>query len=185
MSSNDGTGELLDRTALALQALRGATTAGLDVLLRIDNTQESEAAPYQFDAAAGRLHRRGCRAIPLGAPLYARWHLSREDLNLACSRCRPVPDNAKPEKSSDRNDLLLGLISLVTQFSSVLKDRGKDFQKTEEGRALTDHLGTIYRELGRREKESVDAALAALDAIIEQIRTLDHALKNTGADGKE
>jgi hypothetical protein len=185
MSLNDQTGELLDRAALALQALRGAVRPGLDVLVRIDNSQEGEAAPYQFDAATGRLHRRGCRAIPEGAPLYARWHLSRADLNVACPRCRPVPDETKPETPTERNDLLLGVVSLVSQFSNVLKDRGKDYQNTEEGRALTDQLTATYSELGRREKEVVDAMLGALDAIIERVRSLDQALKQTGADGKE
>jgi hypothetical protein len=185
MPLNDQTGELLDRAALALQALRGAARPGLDVLVRIDNSEEAEAAPYQFDAASGRLHRRGCRAIPDGAPLYARWHLSRVDLNVACPRCRPVLDETKAEKPTDRNDLLLGVVSLVSQFSGVLKDRGKDYQKTEEGRALSDQLTAIYHELGLREKEVVDAMLGALDAVVERVRSLDQALKQTGADGKE
>ena len=108
MSTSDQNRPLLDQAALALQALRGAGRRRTDVLLRIDNTAEAAAAPYQFDAAAGLLHRRGCRAIPEGAPLYGRWHLGRDDLTVACKRCKPLPDETKPSEPTDRADLLLG-----------------------------------------------------------------------------
>jgi hypothetical protein len=185
MSTSDQTRPLLDQAALALQALRGVGGPPSDVLLRIDNTTEAAAAPYQFDAAAGRLHRRGCRAIPEGAPLYGRWHLSRDDLTVACKRCRPLPDETKPSEPPDRADLLLGVLSLLSQFSGVLKERGKDYQKTDEGLALTAQLGAIYRNLGRREKDMLDAMLSTLDGLIERLRTRDRSLHKNGADGKE
>ena len=184
MSSNDPPRPLLDQAALAVQALRQAGRLGFDVLVRIDNTAETAAAPYQFDAARGTLHRRGCRAIPDGAPLYGRWHLSRDDLTVACKRCKPLPDETKPSDPTDRADLLMGLLSLVSQFSGVLKERGKDYQKTDEGQALTEQLGAIYRNLGRREKDVLDSALGTLDTVIERLRALDRSLNQNGADGK-
>ena len=175
---------VFEQAALSLQALRGKRLRS-DILLRIDNTAEAASAPYQFDAAAGRLHRRGCRAIPDGAPLYGRWHLGRRDLTFACKRCRPLPDDTKPTPPDERAELLLGVLSLVSQFSGVLKERGRDYRKTDEGQALTAQLGTLYRNLGRREKEMVDTMLATLDSLIERLRALDRSLNSNGADGKE
>jgi hypothetical protein len=186
MSSSEQTRPLLDQAALALQALRVGGRLRSDVLLRIDNTTEAAAAPYQFDAAAGRLHRLGCRAIPDGAPLYGRWHIGSDDLTVACKRCRPLQDETKPDEPTERADLLLGVLSLVTQFSGVLKERGKDYQKTDEGQALTAQLGAIYRNLGRREKEILDAMLGTLDTVIERLRALDRELsKNGNKNGAE
>lgn len=185
MSSSEQPRPLFDQAALALQALRSGGRLGADVLLRIDNSAEAAAAPYQFDAAAGRLHRRSCAAIPDGAPLYALWHLNRDHLTVACERCKPLSDETKPSETTDRADLLLGLVSLVSQFSGVLKERGRDYQKTAEGEALTAQLGAIYRTLGRREKDTLDAMLTALDTVVERLRALDRSLKPNGEDRKE
>jgi hypothetical protein len=185
MSSNEKPAPtFFEQAALSLQALRGERLRS-DILLRIDNTAEATSAPYQFDAAAGRLHRRGCRAIPDGAPLYGRWHLSHRDLTLACKRCKPLPDDTNPTPPTDRADLLLGVLALVSQFSGVLKERGRDYQKTDEGQALTAQLGAMYRNLGQREKEVVDTMLATLDSLIEWLRALDCSIKKNGADRKE
>jgi len=185
MSSNESARPLLDQAALAVQALRDGSRPGLDVLVRIDNTAEADAAPYQFDANAGKLHRRSCRAIPDSAPLYGRWHLSRDDLIHACQRCKPLPDEPNTSEQTDRADLLFGLFSLVDQFSGVLKQRGKDYQKTDEGRALTAQLGAVYRGLGRREKEVLDTVLGMLDGGIERLRALDRSLNSNGTEGRE
>ncbi len=182
MSSNDAA-SLLDRAALALQTLCGDKHAVSNVLLRIDNTAEAAAAPYQFDAALGRLHRRGCRAIPEMAPVYGLWHLTRDNLKHACKRCRPLPEEPHSEDTKDRADLLFGLVSLMDQFGHVLKERGRDFQNTEEGRQLSSQLGAIYDGLGRREQEVLDTVLSALDAVIEKLRKLDRSLNGNGSDG--
>jgi len=185
MSTSESARPLLDQAALAVQALHRAGRLGSDVLVRIDNTEETAAAPYQFDAARGTLHRRGCRAIPDGAPLYARWHLTRDDLKHACKRCKPLPDEQHNTEPTDRADLLFGLVSLVDQFGGVLKERGKDFRKTEEGQQLSAQLGAIYRNLGRREKDVLDTVLSTLDAVIERLRALDRSLNRNGADGRD
>jgi hypothetical protein len=96
-----------------------------------------------------------------------------------------LPDDTNSTPPTDRADLLLGVLSLISQFSGVLKERGKDYQKTDEGQALTAQLGAMYRNLGRREKEVVDTMLATLDSLIERLRALDRSLKKNGADGKE
>lgn len=185
MSSSESPRPVLDQAALALQALAGSGRSASDILLRVDNSAEAEEAPYQFDAASGRLHRRDCRAIPAGAPLYALWHLGRDDLSLACKRCKPLPDDTKPSEPTDRADLLLGFASLVSQFSGVLKERGKDYQKTDEGQALSAQLGAIYRGLGRKEKDLLDTTLTMLDAMVERIRTLDRNLNKSGTGKTE
>jgi hypothetical protein len=185
MSSSDHHRPLLDEAALALQGLRGAHNLPTDVLLRIDNTAEAAAAPYQFDVVAGRLHRRGCRAIPEGASLYGRWHLGRDDLIVACKRCNPLPEQTKPSEPTERADLLLGLLSLVSQFSGVLKERGRDYQKTNEGQALTAQLGAVYRDLGRRERDLLDTALATLDEVTERLRAANRSLNRNEEDPRE
>ena len=96
-----------------------------------------------------------------------------------------MPDETKPSDPTDRADLLLGLLSLVSQFSGVLKERGKDYQKTDEGQALITQLGAIYRDLGRREKDILDAMLGTLDTVVERLRALDRSLNKNGVDGKE
>ena len=96
-----------------------------------------------------------------------------------------MPDETTPSDPTERADLLLGLLSLVSQFSGVLKERGKDYQKTDEGQALTAQLGAIYRNLGRREKDMLDAMLGTLDTVVERLRALERSLNRNGVDGKE
>jgi hypothetical protein len=185
MSSSDHSRPLLDEAALALQALRSPKHPVDDVLLRIDNTAEAAGAPYQFDVVAGRLHRRGCRAIPNGASLYGRWHLGRDDLIVACKRCNPLPEDMKPTEPTERTDLLLGLLSVVSQFSGVLKERGRDFQKSDQGQVLSAQFSAIYRDLGRREKDLLDTALATLDAVTERLRAANRSLNRNDEDQRK
>lgn len=93
---------LVDTVGLRIQDLHASgKLPGDQPLLRIDNRERARAAPYQFDAAKGQLHRAGCRAIPPGShsALYAVWEVKAEDAALACARCRPIeaPPAAAPE----------------------------------------------------------------------------------------
>lgn len=175
---------LVERAALVIQELhRGGRREGWDTLLRIDNRTEAARAPYQFDAVHGVLHRLGCKAIPASAAaaLYGLWHVGPDEQAYACARCKPMAEESKREET-DRTDLLFGLVSVIGQFAGVLKERGKDYQKTDEGRKITVQLGSFYQALGRREKEIVDTVLETLEALIGKLRDADERL-NRGKDG--
>jgi len=167
---------VVDEVALALQGLRQAGLGtGYDVLVRIDNRSAEAGAPYQLDAARGVLHRRDCRALPKSAPTFALGRVSEEALSRACKRCKPMIEPTQP-KTRERADVLFGLVSLVDQFGSVLKERGKDFRQTPEGRRLDTQLTEVYQGLGAREKEVLDVVLATVNDILARLRSIDGAL---------
>lgn len=172
-----------DEVALAIQHLR-LVSGGFNTLVRIDNRATEVNAPYQFDAARGLVHRRGCRAIPPNAPLFALTSVSRDDLRHACNRCQPVPEPSD-NKAADRTDMLFGLVSLVDQFADVLKERGKDYRLTTDGQHLDTQLGEVYRTLGVREKEILDVVLTTLDQVAARLRALNGSLNQNGTKGNE
>jgi hypothetical protein len=95
----------LDTVGLRVQELRASgQLAGDQPLLRIDNRERAKDAPFQFDAARGRLHRAGCRAIPAGSAsaLYGLWEIKTEDPSLGCPRCNPMDKPVAAEAESWR-----------------------------------------------------------------------------------
>lgn len=187
----DGTGTsanampLGDQASLAVQQLHQDGKLGSpDRLLRIENRAETESAPFQFDAVNGILHRRGCSAIPHAArtALYGLWRFDSNDQRGACPRCKPVTDELKAAEQPERTDLLFGLISVVDQFAGVLKERGKDYQRTAEGQKLTAQLDSFYRTLGQREKEVLDTVLLSLDQLVQRIRQIDTGLNTANGE---
>ncbi len=128
-----------DLLALRIQQMR---TEGLldgeEALLSLDCAADAAQAPFQFDMVEARLHRTGCPAIPRSSrsTLYAVWSVKPGDEKVACPSCLPTPqDNPAPERD-DTSDLVLGVISIVEQFSSVLRQRGKEYRKSTAGQAL-------------------------------------------------
>ncbi|MGH7119776.1 MAG: hypothetical protein ACREFP_12430 [Acetobacteraceae bacterium] len=181
---NEGARPFVERAALAIQELhRGEMLDGWETLLRIDNRAEAADAPFQFDAVHGVLHRRGCRAVPAsaGAALYGLWRIGPDEQAYACGRCRPMAEESKRD-GTDRTDLLFGLASVIGQFAGVLKERGKDYQKTAEGQDIASQLSSFYRTLGRREKAVVDTVLETLEVLIGKLREADERL-NRGSGG--
>lgn len=58
-------GSIGDFVALKIQELYKESKIDVrEALLKIDNREEAAQAPFQFDPAAGLLHRRDCKAIP-------------------------------------------------------------------------------------------------------------------------
>jgi hypothetical protein len=174
-----------DEVALAVQGLRRAAAGGFDALVRIDNRTAEANAPFQFDAARGLLHRRGCRAIPPNAPLFGLTSIGGDVLSRVCRRCKPVPEASQDTKATDRADMLFGLVSLVDQFAGVLKERGKDYRQTAEGQHLGTQLGAVYQSLGAREKDVLDVVLTTLDQVVTRLRALDGALNQNGTKGND
>lgn len=175
-----------DLVALKLQELhRHAEPEGGRPLLRIDNAQDAARAPFQFDAASGRLHRRSCRSIaaPARLALYGVWRIGPHERQLACERCRPMQEDEKPDQRGDAAELLFGFLSIVTQFGSVLRERGREYRNSSEGREIGARIDAFYKGLGRREQDILSTVLGSLDGLVRQIRDLDSGLDGMNGHG--
>src|SRR5439155_27147695 len=106
-----GASACIDELALKVQEFhRAGRLSGGQPLLRIDNRASAAQAPFQFDAVTGRLHRRGCLAIPKRSTsaLYAYWQVEATDQRLACLWCKPVLKDQRPDDPEFVPDLLYG-----------------------------------------------------------------------------
>ncbi len=176
--------QIRDVIALGLQELHNAgRLVNAMPLLRIDNRDQAAQAPFQFDAATGQLHRRGCRYIPKNSrsALYGVWKIEDNEQPLVCPRCKPVfeEDNLKDRGST--SDLLYGLLSIIRQFGGVLQERGQEYRQSSEGRMFGAQLESFYNDLGEREKKLLDAAVASLDGLAKMVRDLDSSLNESNA----
>jgi hypothetical protein len=187
--SSEGLGstDLGDLVALKIQEWHAAAKLeGDQPLLRIDNREEVEEAPFQFDAASGRLHRRGCHALaaPSRRPVYGVWQVGLHEWTLACARCKPVAENDDAQDRSAAADLLFGFVSIVAQFGGVLRERGREYRQSSPGRVLNQQIETLYQGLGRRERDIVDTVLVSLDGLVTRIRDIDRGLNGmNGTNG--
>ncbi len=178
-----GAASLGDAFALKLQELQRANRLrGNQPLLKIDNREEAAQAPYQFDTALGKLHKRGCKAIPESSKsaLYGLWKIGEQEHKYACTVCQPAPREPAPSEERNHTDLLYGLLSIVDQFSGVLMERGREYRKSQEGRDLGAGLEGVYRELDHQERQIVDVVISSLDGIIGAVRRLDDQISEGG-----
>jgi hypothetical protein len=171
--------EIGDRIALALQALR--QEPGVDArrpLLRIDNRPEAAAAPFRFDMAGGKLHRTGCPAI-LQAPaqaLYSVWDPGEELPAVACEKCQPAPIESAHMRQDSSLDIIYGFLSIVDQFGSVLKERGREYRNSRRGRRLAKDLGGMFSALDQTQQDALQLTLASLDGLVKTIEQANRSL---------
>ena len=146
-------------------------------LLRIDNRKEAAGAPFQFDTVVGRVHRNGCRAIPAGSrtALYGLWQLPEQLRDQACPVCRPT-ESQDGEMARDPSDILFGVLSVIDQFGSVIRERGREFRESEEGRRLKESIDGAYQGLEERERATLQVVLSSLDGLLQTIQDLDASL---------
>lgn len=173
---------LVDFVAQALQTLHSnRRLRAQQPLLRIDNLDDAAQAPFQFDAAAGRLHRRGCRSIPASSrlALYGIWRIGPEERRLTCSRCKPVPMEKEPENRGDAVDMLFGLISFIDQFGSVLRERGQEYRKSADGRQLGSQFDGLFQRLGKGEQDFLATLLTSMDGLVKTVRDIETQLNNS------
>jgi hypothetical protein len=172
-----------DRVGLWIQELHAnGQLSGTQPLLRIDNGDAAKRAPFQFDAATGRLHRTGCRCIPKGSlsAIYGFWQISKDDQLLACPRCKPMPKiDDKQEDSDSPTDLLYGVLSIVGQFGGVLRERGQEYRNSRVGKQLGAQIESMYRGINEREKNILDVVLTSLDELANSIHELHAGLNGT------
>jgi hypothetical protein len=186
---SDGSAAVVgDLIALKLQELQRHEDVASRPLVRIDARPEAGRAPFVFDPVAGRLHRAGCDAVPARSrtALYALWRVPEGDERLACPRCRPEPAADGPVDRDGAMDYLFGVLSTLDQFGSVIRQRGREFRESEQGRALGRNLDGLYASLDEREREVLGVVLASLDGLINTIADLDSGLSRqngAAADG--
>lgn len=174
---------LADTVALAIQRLRGAGQLDNDQpLLRLDPRVEAAGAPFQFDSANAVLHRTGCVEIPADSrsAVYAVWRIGRKDLGWACKKCRPMTKDNKPERPTDFANILLGVLSLVNQFDSILSQRGRDFRRTERGRDLEKSLSGLFGDLSQAQTEGAQLLNTVMDRLL---TTVNRYNANGGGNG--
>ena len=166
---------IADAIALKLQELRARQSAPRP-LLRIDNRDQTAHAPVQFDPVTGRAHRNGCRAIPAGSrtALYGLWGLPPQLRDRACTVCRPRPEER--DEVADVSDYLYGVLSVIDQFGSVIRERGREFRDSEEGRQLKAGLDSVYQNLEERQRATLQAVLSSLDGLLQTVEQLEASL---------
>jgi hypothetical protein len=71
------------------------------------------------------------------------------------------------------------VLSIVNQFSGVLRERGREFRKGGDGGRVKTELEGLYAKLGKREKNLVLMTLLSLDEMTRKIRDLDQGLNET------
>ena len=175
--------EIGDRIALALQALR--QERGVDVrrpLLRIDYRPEAASAPFRFDMAGGKLHRSGCPAILQAPPqaLYSVWDPGEELPALACEKCQPAPIESAPMRQDSSLDIIYGFLSIVDQFGSVLKERGREYRSSRRGRRLAKDLSGMFSALDQTQQDALQLTLASLDGLVKVMQQANRSLAPTG-----
>jgi hypothetical protein len=165
-----------DIIALKIQELHGLQSEPRP-LVRIDNRQEAANAPFQFDTAAARLHRKNCRVIPSSSrtALYGLWQIPPQTRQYACPTCRPHADEAEMAKEPV-SDYVFGVLSVLDQFGSVIRERGREFRESEEGRQLRAGLDGLYKNLEDRERATLQVVLASLDGLLATIADIDTSL---------
>src|SRR4051812_47391672 len=136
-----------DLLALRIQQLRmEGLLDGEEALLNLDCAADAAEAPFQFDMVQAKLHRTGCAAIPPSSrsTLYAVRQMKGDDQNLACLSCLPKEAGNQVAKTDDMSDLVLGVLSIVDQFSSVLRQRGKEYRKSSAGQAVVQKMEGVF-----------------------------------------
>jgi hypothetical protein len=173
-----------DLVALELQKLLGSGLVDPDeALLRIDYRREAKSAPFQFDMVNGRLHRNGCSSIPATCSdaLYAVWEPGVDLELVACGVCRPKAIEAQRMSQDKTLDVLYGLISIVDQFGSVLKERGKEYRSSAKGQKLAEDLNGMFSALDQTQRDALRVTLDSLDGLV---KVIESAKQSSSPNGK-
>jgi hypothetical protein len=173
-----------DQLALELQSLyqQGRIDADLG-LLRIDYRDRAAEAPFCFDMVNGTLHRSGCPAIPKSASsaVYAVWRPEPDAEAVSCPGCRPVTSDPAEGKgmTEDRgSDIVYGLVSILDQFGSVLRERGREYRHSSRGRQLTRDFDQLLSTLDQAQSESLKLTLSSIDGLIQAIAQINDRLNH-------
>lgn len=170
-----------DQLAIEIQALqREGRIDSEPGLLKIDYRDQAAEAPFCFDMVNGTLHRVGCPQIPEAASsaLYAVWSIGSESQAVACPSCRPAPAEGKGMSDDKGSDIVYGLVSILDQFGSVLKERGREYRSSMRGRQLSRELDQLISTLDQTQHEALKLTLSSLDGLINVIAQIGSSLNH-------
>ena len=77
-------------------------------------------------------------------------------------------------------DIIYGFLSIVDQFGSVLKERGREYRNSRRGRRLAKDLGGIFSALDQTQQDALQLTLASLDGLVKVMQQANHNLAPDG-----
>jgi hypothetical protein len=80
-------------------------------------------------------------------------------------------------------DMLYGVLSIVSQFGGVLRERGQEYRKSGVGAALGDRIEKIYAEVNERERSVLDVLTASLGTLAAALREIEGGLNSERTHG--
>ena len=73
-------------------------------------------------------------------------------------------------------DMLYGVLSIVSQFGSVLRERGQEYRKSGAGAALGGRIEKIYAEVNESERTVLDVLTTSLGTLAAALREIEGGL---------
>jgi hypothetical protein len=80
-------------------------------------------------------------------------------------------------------DILYGVLSIVSQFGSVLRERGQEYRKSGAGAALGDRIEKIYAEVNESERNVLDVLTTSLGTLAAALRDIEGGLNGEPTSG--
>src|SRR5262249_41622086 len=80
-------------------------------------------------------------------------------------------------------DLLYGVLSVVNQFGSVLRERGQEYRNSQVGKVLSTQIDAVYRGINERERTILNVVLNSLEELASTLRDLDENLTDANGAG--
>ena len=88
---------------------------------------------------------------------------------------KPARDVAAPG-----SDLVYGLLSILDQFGGVLRERGREYRRSQSGGPLRGGMREIYESLGQGEQDMLRVIASALDGLSAVVNDLQRSLATNG-----
>lgn len=96
-------------------------------------------------------------------------------------------DEAKANGSRPQDDqavdMLYGVLSIVSQFGSVLRERGQEYRKSGAGAALGGRIEKIYAEVNESERSVLDVLTTSLGTLAAALREIEGGLNGEQTRG--
>ena len=80
-------------------------------------------------------------------------------------------------------DILYGVLSIVSQFGSVLRERGQEYRKSGAGAALGGRIEKIYAEVNESERNVLDVLTTSLGTLAAALRDIEGGLNGEPTSG--
>lgn len=79
-------------------------------------------------------------------------------------------------------DLFYGVLSVAGQFASVLRERGKEYRKSEEGQMVQHTIEGLYASFNEQQKEVLNTIVSTLDNVEKMVKEYEENI-NSGQGG--